>query len=122
MNPDRYYSAALRHVNRVRALRDLDPIEVLPEGRPRSFAACPIARAVGGVVAGTETCVSPNGESVVVEHPPEVVEFVRRFDCGFYPELDGRLPSDPHRRSEDADPISRVVEEDRDLLNRLAQC
>ena len=103
MNNDPYYEAALQHVNRVRALRDLDPIDVLPAGRTRSFAGCPIARAVGGIVGTTDTCVAPNGEaSIVISHEPDVQKFIERFDAGFYPELDGRLPNDPQRRSEDA--------------------
>ena len=102
MNNDRYYEAALQHVNRVRALRDMDPVDVLPAGRTRSFAGCPIARAVGGIVASTDTCVCPNGtETIVVENPPEVREFIERFDRGFYPELDGRLPNEPQRRRDD---------------------
>lgn len=105
---DRYYQAALDHVNRVRAMRDLGPIDVLPAGRVRSFAACPIARGVGGIVASTETCVCVEDDTFTVEHEPDVNEFIQRFDKGFYPELDGRLTETlgaslpgPLRRSDD---------------------
>jgi hypothetical protein len=100
MTTDPYIAAALEHVNRVRALRDMEPISVLPAGRVRTWTDCPIARGCGGVVGGLETCIAPNGKPHVFVHEPAVVEFIERFDRGFYPELDGRLPSD--RRSEDA--------------------
>lgn len=111
MNNDRYYQAALDHVNRVRALRNLDPIEILPVGRTKSFTGCPIARAVGGIVANEQTCVrTDDGEFPHITHEPEVVEFIERFDAGFYPELDGRLA--PSRRSDDY----------HDILHSLATC
>jgi hypothetical protein len=51
---------------------------------------CVIARAVGahGVGGRTMRVGSPGDYSYEVELPPEVSDFIKRFDAGEYPDLD----------------------------------
>lgn len=68
------------------------PLGELPRGVPRKAYSCPIAM---GLRAGTPRCVQVDTAFVSlaaqfdcsVRTPPNVAEFIRRFDEGRYPEL-----------------------------------
>lgn len=103
------YEAALAWANDFRAEYNLPPLAALPKGYAYDTAACVLAEACGQVgdcstplppgsrygnqyeskysdAAGMAT-FSRDGQVVKRPLPAEVVEFIRRFDAGTYPDL-----------------------------------
>jgi hypothetical protein len=76
--------AALTWVNEQRAHRDMCPLSRLPHGQRGISEDCPIARALGGRVDGSDWH-APDG--AVVELPHEVERFTLAFDMGALPAL-----------------------------------
>lgn len=79
----------LRHVrdavNTERAKHNLPPLLVLPKGNVRCAESCVLARALEARAVGGTGWYIKNGKTW---HPGELlVQFVRRFDTGEYPEL-----------------------------------
>ena len=83
MKPD--LADVLAEVNRLRAERDLPPLDEMPKGERFASFSCPLAHAVEGQVG--PMFMWPFGARDSMGTPSLFYAFARAFDKGEYPEL-----------------------------------
>lgn len=79
----------LAEVNRLRAERDLPPLDAMPKGERQAAFSCPIAKACGkdGSASDRELWFDGIGGTDRIATPRVIRDFLDAFDAGLYPEL-----------------------------------